>query len=238
VRAAALVAAVAALAVVGGLIGAYLYVNTQKAGQPHAMVKSEQATMPDDAGKKKAEADRQEKEARAEAERVAKAERDRVEKQKRDEEDERNRQRLLEEKRKLDAEKERKPRARLQDAPLKPAEPPVIAAVPSETPAPAPKPQPECPRQGEVAIYNCYRELARGGDALAALKVGELFEAGRGVAKSNNTAYYWYAVSELRCASGAKAKKDAVAKRLQPLEIDQMDRLAKNEVRSGQCQPG
>jgi TPR repeat protein len=73
--------------------------------------------------------------------------------------------------------------------------------------------------------------LARRGDAGAALKVGELFEAGRGVAQSNNLAYLWYAIAEQRGAGGAGAKKDAVAARLQPTELEQVKKQLQDFAR-------
>jgi serine/threonine protein kinase len=229
-RTAAYVAVIAAVAVIAGGFGAYLYKERLKP-DPTPVADPKPAPPKPPADTTAAEQEKKEKKARDEI--LAKAERDRQEEQKRLEEAKRDLQRELEEKRKLDAERARKERASAKKPQPKRADPPVAEVKPAPPiPTPAPPPAPQCPQQGEVAIYNCYRELARV-DALAALKVGELFEAGRGVAKSNNTAYYWYAVSELRGAPGAKAKKDAVAARLQPLEIDQMDKLARNEAKSG-----
>jgi hypothetical protein len=80
------------------------------------------------------------------------------------------------------------------------------------------------PPAGDAAAYDYYKGLAHRGDATAALRLGELYESGRGVGASNNWAYLWYAVAERRGASGARARKDAVAAKLQPKEIEQADR--------------
>ncbi len=228
-RTAALIAIVAAVAVVGGGVGAY--VITRGAKPIPSVAEARPETPPD----KVAEEKKEEQERREKALADAKAEQERRENALADvrAEQERKERALVEE------QKKRQVRPIPNYEKKKRAEPPVTASVPQPAPAPAPAPPPpsplapECPQQGDVAIYNCYRALALGGDAAAALKMGELVEAGRGVARSNNTAYYWYALAELRGAPGAKSRKDAVAARLQPLEIDQMDKLVKNEARPG-----
>jgi TPR repeat protein len=115
-------------------------------------------------------------------------------------------------------------------------------------PAPKPKPQPKTPKpkapevapapqsalaaspppqRSDAASFTHFRELAGRGDADAALRIAEMFETGRGVQVSNNQAYFWYAVAEKRGAAGAAGKKEAVARKLQPLEIEQMDKRAR-----------
>ena len=91
---------------------------------------------------------------------------------------------------------------------------------------PESKPAPACP-PGEAAAFACYRELAKRGDADAALRLGEMYESGRGVLASNNWAYMWFLIAERRGAAGAKAKKDAIAPRLQPKELEQAESQAK-----------
>jgi serine/threonine protein kinase len=244
-RAALLIALVTAVAIIGGAIGAYLV--TREPRQPTDPLNPSRpivAQAPEDMTPKAAEQESKEKEARAEAERLAKAEHDRQEAQKRAEDEARKRQQELEAKlkqaqeaaKRAEAEAARRAaavraRAAAEQAQKKAPEPkssePQIASV-----SPPQPPAPKCPEQGDVAIYNCYRALAGKGDAIAALKVGELYEAGRGVRKSNNSAYFWFVVSELRGEPSAKAKKDAISARLQPIEIEQMDKLARSEVRS------
>ncbi len=89
------------------------------------------------------------------------------------------------------------------------------------TPEPAPP-------KGDAAAFAYYRGLALRGDGDAALRLGEMYEAGRGTATNDNWAYTWYAVAESRGAMDAKLKKDAVAKRLQPKEIEQGDRVSRS----------
>jgi TPR repeat protein len=86
------------------------------------------------------------------------------------------------------------------------------------------------PPSGDAAAFTHYRGLAHRGDVGAALTLGELYESGRGVGASNNWAYLWYAVAERRGAAGARAKKDAVAARLQPKEIEQLERQVRGVV--------
>jgi serine/threonine protein kinase len=92
---------------------------------------------------------------------------------------------------------------------------------------PAPRPTPP---EGDAAAFTYNRDLALRGDANAALRLGEMYEAGRGTAPSINWAYAWYAIAEQRGAAEAKAKKDAVARRLQPKEIEQAEKITKSLV--------
>jgi hypothetical protein len=105
----------------------------------------------------------------------------------------------------------------------KPAPVPVAAAAP-----PAP------PSGDAAAAYSHYRDLAHRGDPAAALKLGEIYESGHGVNASNNWAYLWYSVAERRGAAGARAKRDAVAAKLQPKEIEQADRQVRGLVEARQ----
>jgi hypothetical protein len=211
-RTVGLIAAVAAIAVIGGGIGAYVAMRRP----PPAPVEDVAAR---NAEKERLDKARIDEEQRA----AARAEQQRREKALADAEAEqlRKAQALADEHKKTPA------RAAPTVEKKKRAQPPV-ALVP---PPPEAKPAQECPQQGEIAIYTCYRELARRGDAGAALKVGELFEAGRGVAQSNNLAYLWYAIAEQRGAGGAGAKKDAVAARLQPVELQQAREQMKDYIR-------
>ena len=86
--------------------------------------------------------------------------------------------------------------------------------------AAAGKPAPT-PPSGDAAAFTYYRALANRGDADAALRLGEMHEAGRGTAPNNVWACSWYALAERRGAAGAKARKEAVANRLQPPEVGQ-----------------
>jgi hypothetical protein len=61
-----------------------------------------------------------------------------------------------------------------------------------------------------------------------------MYEAGRGTVANNNVAYLWYAIAEHRGVAGGRAKKEAVAAKLQPKEIEQMDRQARALARPGE----
>jgi hypothetical protein len=111
-----------------------------------------------------------------------------------------------------------------KQAPREPAVPEKVAVA--TQPAPAPP-------TGDAAAFSYYRDLAHRGDSGAALTLGEIYESGRGVGASNNWAYLWYSVAERRGAAGAKPKKDAVASRLQPKEIEQLDRQVRGIVEAG-----
>ena len=115
---------------------------------------------------------------------------------------------------------ERKPAARKvasQAEPKQPAPAPVPTAL-AEPAAPVPK--------NDDEAFTHYQRLAHQGSADAALKLAELYEAGRGVSQSNNWACSWYALAERRGATGAKSRKESVAKKLQPREIRQCDNWA------------
>ena len=101
----------------------------------------------------------------------------------------------------------------------------------------APEPKAETPiaaaPAGDAAAFAYYRGLALRGDPDAALRVGDLFEAGRGTAMNPNWAYVWYSVAEVRGVAEAKAKKDVMARRLQTKELEQADKLARSLVQPG-----
>jgi hypothetical protein len=82
------------------------------------------------------------------------------------------------------------------------------------------------PPSGDAAAFTYYRALANRGDADAALKLGEMHEAGRGTAPNNVWACSWYALAERRGAAGARVKKEAVVNKLQPPEVGQCDKWA------------
>lgn len=213
VRTAALVAVVAAIAVIGGGIGAYM---TMKGTRPSA--ETAQTTVPEQpkpdvqqlALRKAAD----EKLAREKAEQELRA-----------------KQLAEEEKRRRDeaARDEKKQRSTQQRPKPKPA----VVALPVVAPQVVAPPPVAAPPAGEAAAFAYYRGLALRGDPDAALRVGDLFEAGRGTAANPNWAYVWYSVAEGRGVVEAKTKKDAIAKRLQAKEIEQADKLARSLAQPG-----
>jgi TPR repeat protein len=110
---------------------------------------------------------------------------------------------------------------------------PAAKPEPRPEPRPEPKPEPAPPPVGEAAAFAHYRALALKGDADAALRVGDLYDAGRGTTANPNWAYVWYSVAESRGVAAAKAKKEALAGRLQAKEIEQADKLARSLMQSG-----
>jgi hypothetical protein len=118
-----------------------------------------------------------------------------------------------------------------QPAAAKPVETASVSPVPVAVPMAPAEPAPPAPKDDAEAFVH-YQRLAHQGSADAALKLAELYEAGRGVSQSSNWACSWYALAERRGASGAKSRKESVAKKLQPREIRQCDNWA-----AGQAQP-
>jgi serine/threonine protein kinase len=118
----------------------------------------------------------------------------------------------------------------LQSAPVDTT---IAIAPPSVQPPSATAKPPEAPRaapQDAAGAVAHYRKLAQQGDAEAALRLGEMYEAGRGVAQSNNWAYSWYLIAERRGAADGKSRKDAVSARLQPRERLQAERFAEGQT--------
>ena len=79
---------------------------------------------------------------------------------------------------------------------------------------------------------NLYRRAASAGDSEAQLKLGEMYENGRGVTQNFNQAYIWYGLAAHGGNAAAKARKEKIATRLQPAEIQQADRLIESRTRS------
>jgi TPR repeat protein len=92
-----------------------------------------------------------------------------------------------------------------------------------------PKPVAPVPPDDAGALAH-YRQLASQGNGDAALKLGEMYEAGRGVVQSNNWAYSWYLVAEKRGITAAKPRKDLVAAKLQPRERQQAEHFAERQA--------
>src|SRR5688572_4914102 len=99
------------------------------------------------------------------------------------------------------------------EAVTKPEPDKVAVAVPD-------KPVPS-PPAGDVPAFSHYLGFAHRGDGEAMLKVAESYESGRGVAQNSVWACGWYELAGRRGVSGAKARKEAVAIRLQPRELRQ-----------------
>jgi len=226
-RTAGLVAIVAAIAVIGGGIGAYMTMKGAKPAPEPVPTTAPEPPRPDAQllALQKAEQELREKK-RADEERLAreKAEQE-LQAKKLAEEEKRRRD---------EAAQQEQQRISTKRGPKSKPEPEAKAE-----PKPVPKPEPKtespiaAPPAGDAAAFAYYRALALRGDPDAALRVGDLFEAGRGTAVNPNWAYVWYSVAEVRGVAEAKAKKEAMAKRLQAKEVEQADKLARSLAQPG-----
>ena len=77
------------------------------------------------------------------------------------------------------------------------------------------------PPSGDVPAFNYYLAFAHRGNGEATLKVAESYESGRGVAQNSVWACGWYELAARRGVPGAKARKVALALKLQPRELKQ-----------------
>ena len=123
------------------------------------------------------------------------------------------------------------PRSETLPAPIKPAAgeapaaapaatrdaPPIAAAKPPETASPKREPDD--------------RTRALQGDPAAQFKLGEMYENGRGVPQNNFQAYYWYSAAVRGGNAGARVRKEQMAARLQPAEIQQAEKLVERLAR-------
>jgi len=109
----------------------------------------------------------------------------------------------------------------------------VAVAPPAPPPAPPKAAEPDLIKQAEEASKRgndaeslaLYRKAANAGIAEGQFRLGEIYAAGRGVNQSNVQAYIWLSLAANAGHAGAKARRDQVAKALQPAEIQQADRL-------------
>jgi serine/threonine protein kinase len=113
----------------------------------------------------------------------------------------------------------------------------VALAKPSE-PAPAarPSPQEEQLAMGEAALarreydeaLKILRPLAQGGEVRAQDRLAEMYANGFGVTRNYNQAYIWYSLAARGGSTTAPASRDKMARLLQPVEVQQADRLVEN----------
>ena len=111
----------------------------------------------------------------------------------------------------------------------------VAVAPPAPPPAPPKAAEPDLIKQAEEASKRgndaeamaLYRKAANAGIAEGQYRLGEIYAAGRGVTQNNSQAYIWLSLAANAGHAGAKARRDQVAKALQPAEIQQADRLVR-----------
>ena len=132
-------------------------------------------------------------------------------------------------------------------APVKIIEPPVaqtpLAAAPAPQPASVqPRAAPSTAEQragaerllaqgnySEAAVM--FRQLATQGDGDSQLRLGEMYFRGQGVPQNNFQAYVWYNAAVRSGNSAARAPQERVAALLQPVEVEQADKLSRSVVR-------
>jgi len=109
--------------------------------------------------------------------------------------------------------------------------PPVVALA-----KPKPDPRVEQLARGEAALARREYEkaleilapLAQGGYSRAQDRLAGMYADGMGVARNYNQAYIWYSLAARGGSTTAPAGRDRMAKRLQPVEIQQADKLVEN----------
>lgn len=124
-------------------------------------------------------------------------------------------------------------RPQSQPQPETKAEPVPPQPKPEPAPAPVAKPEP-VPVAAAKTVEKAPaddRTRALQGDPAAQLKLGEMYENGRGVAQNNFQAYYWYSAAVRGGNAAARVKKEQMAARLQPAEIQQADKLVERLAR-------
>jgi TPR repeat protein len=113
----------------------------------------------------------------------------------------------------------------------------VMALAPPAAPAPVAAPAAidpmaavnEALRRGDDAgAYRLARPLGDLGHPRALELLGKMAEEGRGTAQSVLQAYIWYSLAAQRGQASARSAAELVARRLQPAEIAQADRLVQN----------
>jgi TPR repeat protein len=117
----------------------------------------------------------------------------------------------------------------------------LVAVAPlAPPPAPPKAAEPDLIKQAEEASKRgndaeamaLYRKAANAGIAEGQYRLGEIYAAGRGVTQNNSQAYIWLSLAANAGHAGAKARRDQVAKALQPAEIQQADRVIRERLKA------
>jgi hypothetical protein len=101
---------------------------------------------------------------------------------------------------------------------------------------PKPDPQVEQLARGEAALargdyaaaLEIFRPLAQSGNSRAQDRLAEMYASGIGVTRNYNQAYIWYSLAARGGSTTAPANRDRMVKQLQPVEVQQADRLVEN----------
>jgi len=111
--------------------------------------------------------------------------------------------------------------------------PPQPATTSEQVAAVAPPPPGLNPPAGDRPAFLYHLDHAHKGNGEATMKVAESYESGRGVAQNGIWACGWYEVAARRGVAGARARKDAVAEKLQAPELRQCRDFADSQSGSG-----
>jgi serine/threonine protein kinase len=113
---------------------------------------------------------------------------------------------------------------------------PIEAPPPIALAKPKPDPQVEQLARGEAALargdyaaaLEIFRPLAQSGNSRAQDRLAEMYASGIGVTRNYNQAYIWYSLAARGGSTTAPANRDRMVKQLQPVEVQQADRLVEN----------
>jgi TPR repeat protein len=121
--------------------------------------------------------------------------------------------------------------------PVLPVEPPPSEPLPAVALA-TPKPDPLAAqlKEGEGALkrgdyanaLEIFRPLAQGGSARAQSRLAEMYAMGFGVKQDLMQSYIWYSLAARGGDATAAAGRDRMAARLQPVQVNQADKVVEN----------
>jgi len=72
-----------------------------------------------------------------------------------------------------------------------------------------------------------FRQAAEHGDGVACAKLGWMYAEGQGVIQDSVQAHMWYSLAAARGEQSAAEARDALAKQMTPVQIDEAQRLAR-----------
>jgi TPR repeat protein len=82
------------------------------------------------------------------------------------------------------------------------------------------------PQSAQMAMF-WFSQAAEQGDGLACAKLGWMYAEGQGVIQDSVQAHMWYSLAAARGEQSAAEARDALAKQMTPVQIDEAQRLAR-----------
>ena len=82
------------------------------------------------------------------------------------------------------------------------------------------------PQSAQMAMF-WFSQAAEQGDGLACAKLGWMYAEGQGVIQDSVQAHMWYSLAAAKGEQSATEARDALAKQMTPLQIDEAQRLAR-----------